>query len=178
MRLALEPHRDSPCPALTGISVEVAWLAPRRLHLTYVVSGGIEALRLPPLASSVRTDELWRHTCLEAFVGEDPARGYREFNFSPSAEWAAYQFTGYRQGMAPDIQAPDPGLVVEVTDERLTLTATLALDPTTPWRLGLSAVIEAADGSLSYWALTHPPGRPDFHHAAGFSHTITAIERP
>ncbi len=34
-------------------------------------------------------------------------------------------------------------------------------------RLGLSAVVEANDGTLSYWALRHPPGRPDFHHPDG-----------
>jgi hypothetical protein len=38
-----------------------------------------------------------------------------------------------------------------------------------PWRLGLSAVIEDTRGSLSYWALAHPPGKPDFHHADGFA---------
>lgn len=31
-------------------------------------------------------------------------------------------------------------------------------------RLALCAVIEASDGSLSYWALAHPADRPDFHH--------------
>ena len=31
--------------------------------------------------------------------------------------------------------------------------------------LGLSAVIEEADGNVSYWALAHPPGKPDFHHS-------------
>jgi hypothetical protein len=30
-------------------------------------------------------------------------------------------------------------------------------------------VIEAADGSLSYWALRHPPGKPDFHHRDAFA---------
>jgi hypothetical protein len=35
-------------------------------------------------------------------------------------------------------------------------------------QLGLSAVIEANDGSRSYWALLHPESRPDFHHRAGF----------
>jgi hypothetical protein len=30
-------------------------------------------------------------------------------------------------------------------------------------------VIEDADGSLSYWALAHPPGRPDFHHTEAFA---------
>jgi hypothetical protein len=37
-------------------------------------------------------------------------------------------------------------------------------------------VIEAADGGKSYWALAHPPGRPDFHHAAGFAAHLPSDE--
>ena len=29
--------------------------------------------------------------------------------------------------------------------------------------------IEEASGRISYWALKHPPGRPDFHHPDGFA---------
>ena len=36
-------------------------------------------------------------------------------------------------------------------------------------RLGLCAVIEEENGALSYWALKHPSGRPDFHHPDGFA---------
>jgi hypothetical protein len=32
------------------------------------------------------------------------------------------------------------------------------------WIAGVSAVIEEANGAKSYWALAHPPGKPDFHH--------------
>jgi hypothetical protein len=35
-------------------------------------------------------------------------------------------------------------------------------------RVGLSAVIEANDGTLSYWALKHPAAKPDFHHPDSF----------
>ena len=42
-----------------------------------------------------------------------------------------------------------------------------------PWRIGLSAVIEERHGRKSYWALAHPPGKPDFHHDDCF-----AIELP
>jgi hypothetical protein len=38
-----------------------------------------------------------------------------------------------------------------------------------PLALGLSVVVEEVDGGMSYWALAHPPGRPDFHHRAGFA---------
>ena len=32
-----------------------------------------------------------------------------------------------------------------------------------------AAVIEEDGGPLSYWALQHPPGNPDFHHPDGFA---------
>jgi hypothetical protein len=38
-----------------------------------------------------------------------------------------------------------------------------------PLRLGLSAVIEENDGTISYWALKHLPGKPDFHHPDSFA---------
>jgi hypothetical protein len=34
--------------------------------------------------------------------------------------------------------------------------------------LGLTAVVEEENGRLSYWALKHPPGKPDFHSPEGF----------
>ena len=36
-------------------------------------------------------------------------------------------------------------------------------------RLALAAVLEDQQGALSYWALAHPPGKPDFHHPVGFT---------
>ena len=42
-------------------------------------------------------------------------------------------------------------------------------------RLALAAVVEETSGALSYWALRHPPGAPDFHHADGF---VLALEPP
>ena len=34
------------------------------------------------------------------FIRPEDGEGYYEFNFSPSGEWAAYRFSGYREGMA------------------------------------------------------------------------------
>jgi hypothetical protein len=36
-------------------------------------------------------------------------------------------------------------------------------------QLALAAVIEDGNGRLSYWALGHPQGKPDFHHPDGFT---------
>lgn len=183
MRLALERHGDSQGAAATGIEVEFAWAAPGALALTYVVRGDIAALALPTPVASVRADELWRHTCLEAFVGAAGDPGYYEFNLAPSGQWAAYRFDGYREGMADAADAVDPRIVTEAGADRFTLRAVLALGglpnltQDAVWRLALSAVIEQTDGRKSYWALAHPPGQADFHHTDGFSHEITAAER-
>ena len=41
--------------------------------------------------------------------------------------------------------------------------------PETDWDVGLTAVIEDADGGIAYWALAHPGEQPDFHHPASFT---------
>jgi hypothetical protein len=177
MRHTLLIHPASLCQAATRIDVEVAGTHDGHLVLSYVVVGRIDDIRLPPGTAPSRRDELWRHTCFEAFAGAGSAPSYYEFNFSPSTEWAAYRFDGYRSGIAmAAISAP--AIATQSRPDCYTLQATLDLgrlpdlrgDAT--WRLGLAAVIEDTGGRLSYWALAHPPGKPDFHHAAGFAHTL------
>ena len=97
--------------------------------------------------------------------------GYREFNFSPSGEWAVYAFRSYRDGGELEIE-PAPGIVVRRSMNRLELGAEIGqvlLPHGRPLRLGLSAIVEDAAGLLSYWALRHPPGKPDFHHTDAFA---------
>ena len=64
-----------------------------------------------------------------------------------------------------------------------TLQASLDLDrlPGMPhelsWRLGLSVVVEDTNGGMSYWALAHPPGKPDFHHPDGFTCEFSPVAK-
>lgn len=174
MRQALKLHPDSRCDAATCIEVEVARPRPGHLVLRYFVTGKMSDLRLPPVTAPARTDELWRRTCFEAFVRASPGAVYTEFNFAPSTQWAAYRFSGYREGMSvAGLRAPR--IEVQSNAERYELQASLELDgllglpSDTVWHLGLSAVIEEASGRKSYWALTHPPGKADFHHADSFA---------
>lgn len=172
MHLALKLHPDSLCPAVTGIDVDVADQHDGSLWLSYVVTGKIGNLRMPSVAASARADELWRGTCFEAFIRAAPGEAYYEFNFAPSTQWAAYRFDGYRAGMraAPEIGAPR--IEVQAAPETYTLRAALDLSNLPlggGWRLGLSAVIEEIGGRKSYWALAHPPGNADFHHADCFA---------
>ena len=59
--------------------------------------GDIARLRIPEDCTPERTDQLWEHTCFEAFFAAHGESAYREFNFSPSGQWAAYAFKDYRQ---------------------------------------------------------------------------------
>src|SRR5687767_1847903 len=100
MRQALKLHPDSRCIAVTRIEVDVARPSPDSLLLRYFVTGKMSDLRLPPVTAPARADELWQHTCFEAFVCALPGAAYYEFNFAPSTQWAAYRFSGYRSGMS------------------------------------------------------------------------------
>jgi hypothetical protein len=183
MRHLLKPHLDTPCPAVTSIAVEIERTQGRALSLRYVLAGRIAELAIPAPAPSRRADELWRRTCLEAFVRPEEGEAYHEFNLSPSTEWAAYRLSGYREGLTPVAGIDAPRIEVQTSDDRLILTATIDLScapdlaPDAPWRVGLSAVVEAADMSKSYWALAHPPGKPDFHHRDCFALRLEAPER-
>jgi hypothetical protein len=172
--LTLTPHPDFPCAALRSIEVEVSRPAPSTLVLAFRAAGRIADLALAPPAAPLFTDGLWRTTCFEAFLKPAGGEGYIELNFAPSGEWAAYGFSGYRDGMAP-LQVATPRIEALRGEAAFELDATIDLAdllPPGPCRLALSAVIEEASGAKSYWALAHPEGRPDFHLDAGFAATL------
>ena len=164
---ALVCHPQTPCAAVRGIDAKVARSARgRELEVRYRIDADLERLRIPPPRPAASAERLWKHTCCEIFVARPDTRAYHEFNFSPSGEWAAYAFSDYRAG-AP-LVCPDPGIAVTSGAGRLELTARLPTEPV-KLRIGLSVVIEARDGSLSYWALRHVRGKPDFHHCEAFA---------
>jgi hypothetical protein len=169
-------HPETHTPAVEGIEARVGWTQDNALALAYVLKGNLLRLQIPPSRRPRRVDYLWQHTCFEAFVSvKGKPEEYYEFNFAPSAEWAAYHFQRHRDGtpLADDI--PAPKIRVHNVADRLDLDAVVRLDrlPTLPprarLRLALSAVIEDKSGMLSYWALKHPPGKPDFHHPDAFT---------
>lgn len=172
-RHLLAPHPSSLMGAVTVIAVLVDRTSPEVLRLTYQLKGDLGALRLPEPRPPVRADGLWRHTCFEAFVGRPDGPEYWEYNFSPSGAWAAYHFTGFREGMAPHIKGAAPVMTLGVTADMLSLEVTLDLgwyvksSASPALRLGLSAVVEDKARVLSYWALKHPAEKPDFHHPDG-----------
>ncbi|MDB5448428.1 MAG: hypothetical protein JWQ97_3745, partial [Phenylobacterium sp.] len=169
MRRLLELHPDSPCEAVAGLAVEVGRSRSGGLALRYLLAGDLERLRLPPPGELARADELWRSTCFEAFVGAFESPAYVEINLAPSAQWATYSFTSYREGMRTADEIPPPRFQSFRSAEGYELRAVIdlgasGLPPAAPWRLAISTVLEEASGAKSYWALAHPPGKPDFHH--------------
>lgn len=161
-------------PGIDDVVVTASWevTAGGTCAFRYAIRGAVERLRLPPRGTPRRSDGLWRHTCFEAFVAVGDA-GYLEFNFSPSGEWAAYAFAGYRV-RAPDPALAPPRIECVATPRTIVLTATLA-EPGLPVAagqrtgpLGLAAVLETTDGALGYFAAHHPAERPDFHDRRGF----------
>jgi hypothetical protein len=165
--------------AAARIDVDVARPSPGRLVLSYVVHGKISDLRLPAITAPARGDELWQQTCFEAFAGTAAGAAYYELNFAPSTRWAAYRFSGYRSGMRIATEISAPTIDVQSASDRYTLQVALKLDELSDllhdagWRLGLAAITEDTRGGRSYWALAHPPGKPDFHHFDCFAHEFS-----
>jgi hypothetical protein len=171
----LTPHPIGPTPsrAIRGVRASAARAPDGGMRLAYVIDAEPEAIAWSHAPAGARLDGLWRTTCLEAFVQAPGSAGYLEFNFAPSGAFAAYRFSGYRAGMAPAALSAAPLVEPALADPRhiqvrLSGGADLAFIAAGPSVWGLTAVIEAADGALSYWALAHPPGKPDFHHPSGF----------
>src|SRR6185369_1918174 len=127
MRQLLIRHPDSHVSAASQIEVDVIRPHVERLELSYVVTGDTEKIRIPPLTRAMRTDELWRHTCFEAFVGTPADPAYYEFNFAPSTQWAVYRFTNYRNGMRAADEISELPIEVRASDDSFTLRTSLEL---------------------------------------------------
>ena len=170
--VSLAGHATNSVGAVCGVDVGVRKGQPGELVFQFVLRGDLSRV-LVPAAQQVpaRADGLWKHTCFEAFIVDPDLPGYHEVNFSPSRQWAAYRFSGYREGMSPADVTSLPVIDVRRFDDRLELDATLRLASLQGGRtlkLELTAVVEDDSGTLSYWALQHAPGKPDFHHPKGF----------
>ena len=166
-------HPETPAAAVHGIGARVGRAPGGVLAVTYVIEGDMDRLRVPALNSGGIGSRLWEHTCCEIFIARKGLPEYHEFNFSPSGEWAVHAFRRYRE-RAPLAGELDPQIAVRNGAGKLEVDVSIRLDRLSPayldatLALALSAVVENSDGTLSYWALRHPPGRPDFHHADAY----------
>jgi len=167
-------HPDTPSHAVSGIAVHATRTAEGKLALHYSISGQVAKLRVPLPGPARIGWKLWRHTCCELFVREKNAAAYHEFNFSPSGEWTTYAFSKYREGGPLADPSTNPQIAVQSSPGRLDLYALADLPALSAGyrnavAIGLACVIEEENGAISYWALRHAPGKPDFHQASAFS---------
>ena len=173
-KISLFTHTLTPAPLVRSLEAVVSRSADGSLVFFYRLAGDMARLLIPSSQPASRCDGLWEHTCFEAFIALPDETAYREFNFSPSGQWANYSFSSYRQPAEAPVTGHAPQISTLLTTGRLELTATIpaaALPGVAALQIGLSAVIESADtvdGSRSYWALHHPAAHPDFHHRDSF----------
>ena len=173
LRKSLFCHGNTPCPTIDCLQVTLEYFPHDNITLCYQLTGDLSRIRIPEPQPASPKEGLWNHTCFELFIAPENATAYYEFNFSPSGQWAAFAFSDYRQRIPWPIKHPPVSTLLK-TENGLTLTSRipapdlLAEGGSPRFLLGLTAVIESINGELSYWALHHPSGRPDFHDPAGF----------
>ena len=174
MQFNLVPHAATPPsgpPFKVWVNVDHsgAFGATATTNMWFCIGAPASRFVLPPPIEPVRAEDLWETTCFEAFLRGRDAESYREWNFAPSGEWAAYDFTSHREGRT-DAETGAPYVRIEDNLTWWALGATISVQARLTWALGLSAILEEQDGTKSYWALAHPEGdKPDFHDSACFA---------
>ena len=178
----MKTHRLASHPAfvpdkIKALTVRWGHVAGGKVMLRFRLDG-CQHVVLPPVAAAGRGDELWKTTCFELFLAGSGGN-YREFNFSPSGQWAAYSFAGYRNRTGDFDPVAAPEIALDSGASVLTFTVFLdAADLEGASHASLTAVIEERDGKLSYWAPLHPGSKPDFHNPACFVLPIPTSGRP
>lgn len=172
-RVPLKMHSAHPSD---GIERLVASIERRNdgLKLTYDLSGDLAGLIIPDHQPGLRRDELWKHTCFELFIIHGTG-AYFEYNFSPGGDWAAYQFSDYREN-GQYLDCPPPAISSSQSGNHLSVSVSLPELPdgvaARTSQVGLTAVIENVQRQRSYWALDHTGEAPDFHRSETFTLTL------
>lgn len=129
------------------------------------LDGTIAGIKVPTHAASERMDNLWKTTCFEIFWQPIGGTYYREFNLSPSSRWACYDFDSFREN-SQDAPVDAIAIACSHSDNELVLKASIASELPDPAQVALNAIVEHNDGTLQFWALAFPPGKPEFHSEA------------
>jgi hypothetical protein len=163
------PPADPPFKVWVNVEHSAAFGVTATTNMWFGISVPAARFVVPEPVEAARAEDLWQTTCFEAFMRVPGAEAYREWNFAPSSAWAAYDFESRREGRSEaDVTAP----YVRIEDNLTwwALGATISVDASSVWELGLSAILEEKDGTKSYWAIAHPEGdKPDFHDPACFA---------
>jgi hypothetical protein len=138
-----------------------------KIDLKFEWSDPKEQLELPDDLELERADELWKHTCFEAFLQPEGSNRYYEINISTSGAWNVYEFQDYRRPQPP-IATEKANLLSFHLEENAFEAFFDFQDSSHVWRCSLTAVIELKDKKKHYFALEHFGDRPDFHLAESF----------
>ena len=163
--LVLHVHPAETFPAPLSARV-VFFRAGEHWQLCYQIVTTAALVLPPPAAAPEFRDNLWQHTCCEAFFARADG-SYREYNLSPSGHWAAYDFRATRTGQTPRTDIPAPAIVCAPRADGFRLTTRLPVDAQAT-RFALSLVLETQEGQCFHLALAHPAEKPDFHHPEAF----------
>ncbi|MBN2801686.1 MAG: hypothetical protein JXR91_01195 [Deltaproteobacteria bacterium] len=122
------------------------------------------------ISNNLRTDELWKHTCFEIFIGTEDSDEYWEFNFSTSGKWNCYHFDNYRKEMT---QEPDTALLMfsaiqDNQDALFNIKVKLPKNLANKNKLLSSpaVIVESIQNGMrnfEYYASSHKNNKPDFH---------------
>lgn len=144
-----------------------------KIEIFYVISGDLQDIVVQPKADiQMRKDNLWKETCLEAFLTPTGSDHYWEVNLSPAGHWNVYRFSAYRAEMKEEPAVISLPISVKMNNAALTLSTDIDMvnfiSSNESLHVGISAVIMNKSGRLSYWALAHPGTEPDFHSKESF----------
>ena len=150
-----------------------------RIVFRYVLRAQIPRVRIPPPQPVERADG-FGSTRVSKPLSWRPARRATTSSISRRrGQWAVYRFeaTAREFVRAPRCTAGNLGPPLRRSSRARGGRAPADL---TAWqgrprcKLALTAVVEDDNGTLSYWALKHAPGKPDFHHPDGFVLELTS----
>lgn len=134
------------------------------LSLRYRIRGPVHLLypeNLPSLALS-KMPELWKKTCLEAFLFEEKGERYCELNFNILGEYSFLFFESYREPCKEHTKIEIVGIQRQLTQKELVGEALLKLPPKTKFLLSPTAILAPKGQEQLFFALEHG-GKADFH---------------
>ena len=169
VQLNLVPHPATP-PSQPGFKLwanvdhAAAFGAAATVNIWFGVGAPASRFVLPEADEPSRADELWRTTCFEAFLREEGADGYSEWNFAPSGQWAAYDFIrprGYGRGSTSPLR-PTSGWRTISPGGRLEPRFRSMLEKAGSSRSRRSLRRRTAPSPTGRWPMR--ADKPDFHH--------------
>lgn len=157
-------HSDCRPGPITSVTASLV-ATPGGCQAEFRLLGNIGAIKVPVAAMPERRDFLWQTTCFEIFWRPDGGTWYREFNLSPSSQWACYDFDDFRLNSR---DAPVEAIAVACAhnDRELVLRAEISAELRDPAQVALNGIVEDLAGNIQFWALAFPDGKAEFHSEA------------